>query len=171
MIIRTIKYTEVDGKQISIQTGIVAGYNEPVIFYDNIGKYSKRKSSLIQSLDDTKKSLNSKSDANHTHDNRYYTETEIDNKFLKFGDAVSMFSQQKLTASSDGFIFIFVNPKTKDACSVMVSGGSFGIIRVSISNGVSESTVGMVRKGDTLSISYTSGAFEGNSQCLYVPIH
>ena len=124
-----------------------------------------------QSLDDTKKSLNSKSDANHTHDNRYYTETEIDNKFLKFGDGISMFSNQRITAPSDGFIFIFANPKTKDACSIMVTGGSFGNIRVSISNGVSESTVGLVRKGDTLSISYTSGAFEGNSQCFYVPMH
>ena len=82
-----------------------------------------------------------------------------------------MFSNQRITASTDGFIFIFANPKTKDACSIMVTGGSFGNIRVSISNGVSESSVGMVRKGDTLSISYTSGAFEGNSQCLYVPIH
>lgn len=31
-----IKCTEVDGKQIPIQIGIVAGYNEPVIFYANI---------------------------------------------------------------------------------------------------------------------------------------
>lgn len=33
-----IKYTEVDGEQIPIQIGIVAGYNEPVIFYANIAK-------------------------------------------------------------------------------------------------------------------------------------
>lgn len=82
-----------------------------------------------------------------------------------------MFSIQRLTASADGFIFIFANPKTKDACSVMVTGGSFGDIRLSISDGVSEATVGLVRKGDTLSISYTIGAFEGNSQCYYVPMH
>lgn len=125
---------------------------------------------LNQSLDNTNKSLNSKSDANHTHDNRYYTETEIDNKFLKFGNEVSMFSDQRITASTDGFIFIFANPKTKDACSIMVTGGSFGNIRVSISNGVSESTVGLVRKGDTLSMSYTSGAFKGNSQCECVKL-
>lgn len=82
-----------------------------------------------------------------------------------------MFSNQRITASTDGFIFIFANPKTKDVCPIMVTGGNFGNIRVSISNGVSESTVGLVRKGDTLSISYTSGAFEGDSQCFYVPIH
>lgn len=33
-----IKYTEVDGEQIPIQIGIVAGYNEPAIFYANIAK-------------------------------------------------------------------------------------------------------------------------------------
>ena len=33
-----IKYTEVDGEQIPIQIGIMAGYNEPVIFYANIAK-------------------------------------------------------------------------------------------------------------------------------------
>ncbi|WP_347995421.1 hypothetical protein [uncultured Eubacterium sp.] len=33
-----IKYTEVDGEQIPIQIGIVAGYSEPVIFYANIAK-------------------------------------------------------------------------------------------------------------------------------------
>ena len=31
-----IKYTEVDGEQIPIQIGILAGYSEPVIFYANI---------------------------------------------------------------------------------------------------------------------------------------
>ena len=82
-----------------------------------------------------------------------------------------MFSNQRLTASADGFIFIFANPKTKDACSVMVSGGSVGNIRLSISNGISEATVGLVKKGDILSISYTTGAFEGDSQCYYVPMH
>ena len=43
MIIRTIKYTEVDGKQISIQTGIVAGYNEPVIFMITLANIQNEK--------------------------------------------------------------------------------------------------------------------------------
>lgn len=161
--------TDTIAKSTTIDNAIQTLLNNDVAINSNLTNINQSLGNKVNTTDS--RLSDARTPKAHTHDDRYYTETEIDNKFLKFGDAISMFSAQIITAPSDGFIFIFANPKTKDACSIMVTGGSFGNIRVSISNGVSESTVGMVRKGDTLSISYTSGAFEGNSQCFYVPIH
>ena len=58
---------------------------------------------LNQSLDNTKKSLNSKPEANHTHNNRHYTESEINTKLnaLVKNHIVVLYKAESITVTGN----------------------------------------------------------------------
>ena len=81
-----------------------------------------------------------------------------------------MHSVHTCTVPCDGFIYIFVNPKTTATEQVQITGSSFSTIQCSAVNGIASNAFGLCRKGDTLKITATTG-LESNSVANFIPLH
>ena len=83
---------------------------------------------------------------------------------------VSLFSAKTYTAPCDGFIYMYANPKTTSTEAIIVTGGSYSPIQCRAISGNPNTTVGLVKKGNKLTISYTTN-LESSSVCYFVPLH
>lgn len=97
----------------------------------------------------------------------------LNSKLMSFGTGtISLFSIQSYVAPADGFVMIYANPTTSATESILVdvTGGFNTSIRCTTFDGISATTMGVVKKGSALRLSATDG-LESSSVCVYIPIH
>lgn len=97
----------------------------------------------------------------------------VNSKLMSFGTGtINLFSVQNYVTPADGFVIIYANPKTSAVESILVdvTGGYNISIRCTAFDGISATTMGVVKKGSTLQLSATDG-MESSSVCVYIPMH
>lgn len=97
----------------------------------------------------------------------------VNSELMSFGSGtISLFSVQNYVTPADGFVLIYANPTTSAEESILVdvTGGFNTSIRCTAFNGISATTMGVVKKGSTLQLSGTNG-LEPSSVCIYIPMH